>query len=104
MTDPEISGRCYSPAALRALADFCQNKDLHLISDEIYALSVYQRPNHANESFTSVLSMGQEIISPDRVHVLYGLSKVRSIPHQDPARTTEKMDRTTEPADCVWAA
>lgn len=34
-------GRTYPRETLLAYAKFCQNKDLHLVSDEIYALSVY---------------------------------------------------------------
>lgn len=48
-----------------------------MISDEIFALSVYKRPDISSETFTSVRSIALEgIIDPTRVHILYGMSKV----------------------------
>lgn len=65
-------GRCYPKATLDRLIDFCAFEDMHLISDEIYVLSVF---NPAAKS-TSVLACGKdEPEHHDRVHVLYGLSK-----------------------------
>lgn len=72
------TGRCYTPEALQGLMRLCEERDIHLVSDEIYALSVYQREGRECEKFTSVLAMQKdEMISPERLHVLYGLSKVR---------------------------
>ncbi|ETN36998.1 uncharacterized protein HMPREF1541_07986 [Cyphellophora europaea CBS 101466] len=69
-------GRCYSRQALAALMHFCRRRALHLISDEIYALSVYEVPGRANEHFTSVLAIDHAgLVDSRRVHVLYGLSK-----------------------------
>ena len=58
----------------------CQRHQIHLISDEIYALSVWTNPEHPDAvGFTSVLSVPTEgIIDPSLVHVLWGMSKVRS--------------------------
>ena len=56
----------------------CQRHKIHLISDEIYALSVWQNPEvpHA-VTFKSVLSIDPTgIIDPGLVHVLWGMSKV----------------------------
>jgi xeroderma pigmentosum group C-complementing protein len=57
---------------------FCQRHSIHLISDEIYALSVY-RADTLHPGFTSVLSIDStNIIDSRLVHVLYGFSKARS--------------------------
>jgi 1-aminocyclopropane-1-carboxylate synthase len=55
---------------------FCSKHSIHLISDEIYALSVYHTDN-IHPSFTSVLSIDPSgIIDRNFVHVLYGMAKV----------------------------
>ncbi|CRG88865.1 hypothetical protein PISL3812_05900 [Talaromyces islandicus] len=71
-------GRCYPPSTLRELMIFCQNNSIHLISDEVYALSVYGTDFNDEKSinFSSVLSIDCEgLIDPDRLHVFYGMSK-----------------------------
>jgi aspartate/methionine/tyrosine aminotransferase len=59
-------------------ASFCGKNDLHFISDEIYAFSVF--PNSAIPTptpFTSILALDLvDVINPLRMHVLYGASKV----------------------------
>lgn len=70
-------GRCYPRDTLIELLRFCSSKGIHLISDEIYALSVYQREDRPHEEFTSVRSSDYTgIIDQSQVHVLYGMSKV----------------------------
>ncbi|KAJ5496868.1 1-aminocyclopropane-1-carboxylate synthase 6 [Penicillium fimorum] len=68
-------GRCYSRETLQAVLLFCQKYQIHLISDEIYALSVYG--NHDSDGFVSILSIDPIPlgVSPALIHVLYGLSK-----------------------------
>ena len=58
---------------------FCQRHMIHLISDEIYALSVWQNPEVPDAvTFESVLSIDTTgIIDLELVHVLWGMSKVR---------------------------
>lgn len=71
-------GRCYPRKTLIMLLHLCASKGIHLISDEIYALSVYNRSDRLSEDFTSVRSIDfTGIINPDQVHVLYGMSKVK---------------------------
>lgn len=55
----------------------CQRYHIHLISDEIYALSVWDNPEHPGAvKFTSVLAIDVTgVIDPSLVHVLWGLSK-----------------------------
>jgi aspartate/methionine/tyrosine aminotransferase len=58
---------------------FCQKNSIHLISDEVYALSVYDTDSDDKKSikFSSALSIDHEgLIDPDRLHVFYGMSKV----------------------------
>ncbi|KAL2841748.1 acc synthase [Aspergillus pseudoustus] len=66
-------GRCYPRETLEALLRFCQRYQIHLISDEVYALSVYDD----SACFNSALSMDLADIGvdPALVHVLYGMSK-----------------------------
>ena len=71
-------GRCYPPATLKILMHFCETNGLHFISDEVYALSVYETREAGSRPFCSVLSMDTAgLIAADRLHVLYGMSKVR---------------------------
>jgi 1-aminocyclopropane-1-carboxylate synthase len=70
-------GRCYPRETLEALMALCENYAIHLIVDEIYALSVF--PNaHAPSAapFVSALAIPTAgLISPARLHTLWGLSK-----------------------------
>jgi aspartate/methionine/tyrosine aminotransferase len=71
-----------------ALLQYCEEADLHFISDEIYALSTFGHINpdtagfgHSYESptsqFVSVLSKDLDKlgVSGSRVHMLYSISK-----------------------------
>ena len=71
------TGRCYPRETLVALMRFCQRNGLHFISDEVYALSVFDNPDAPDAvPFTSALSINpSDIIDPNFVHVIYGLSK-----------------------------
>ncbi|KAJ5472956.1 hypothetical protein N7530_006957 [Penicillium desertorum] len=72
-------GRCYSREVLVKLMRLCQKYQVHFISDEIYALSVFE--NTVDEhpppvKFESALSIDLTgIIDPRLVHVLWGMSK-----------------------------
>lgn len=72
-------GQCYPSGTLIQLLSFCMWNGIHLISDEIYALSTCPRSDRESEKFTSVLSVdfGGIAADPQLVHVLYGMSKVR---------------------------
>jgi aspartate/methionine/tyrosine aminotransferase len=64
-------GRCYPRHVLEALVALCDKYQMHVLSDEIYALSVWCVP-----AFTSVLSLPLEnLINPALVHILWGVSK-----------------------------
>ncbi|OBT68851.1 hypothetical protein VE03_02044 [Pseudogymnoascus sp. 23342-1-I1] len=70
------SGRCYPKSSLIALMKFCAQNNLHLISDEIYALTVFETDDPSSAPFTSVLEIDTAGIIDSRfVHVEYGFSK-----------------------------
>lgn len=56
----------------------CQKYQIHLVSDEIYALSVWDNPEARDAPpFTSVLSIDTTgIVDPSLVHAMWGMSKV----------------------------
>ena len=70
-------GRCYKQETPVALLKLCQKYNIHFVSDEIYALSTYSAPEaNGAVAFESVLSFDtSEYISPELLHVLYGMSK-----------------------------
>ena len=59
----------------------CQKYQIHLVSDEIYGLSVWENKDAPKAvPFTSVLSIDPAgIIDPSLVHVIWGMSKVRAL-------------------------
>ncbi|EXA00359.1 hypothetical protein FOWG_00617 [Fusarium oxysporum f. sp. lycopersici MN25] len=68
-------GRCYHKSTLISIMQFCQEYRLHLLSDEIYACSVFDTDEPA-VPFTSILSIDPTgLIDPELLHVTYGLSK-----------------------------
>ncbi|KZT57992.1 PLP-dependent transferase [Calocera cornea HHB12733] len=72
-------GACYPRSTILAYASFCQRHNLHLISDEVYAYSVFSTADNQDpEPFVSVFSIDflkEARCDPARVHVLYGMSK-----------------------------
>ncbi|PSN61178.1 putative 1-aminocyclopropane-1-carboxylate synthase [Corynespora cassiicola Philippines] len=72
-----LGSRCYTREVLEAYMQFCQKHNLHLITDEIYALSTWKNPDAPDApGFTSVLSINTDcLIDPSLVHVLWGMSK-----------------------------
>ena len=73
-----LTGQCYSSELVKLYMTFCQERQIHFISDEIYALSVWEEPSVAHHTpFTSALSIDMtDLIDPALVHVLWGMSKV----------------------------
>lgn len=69
-------GRCYPREALIGFMRLCEKFKVHLIVDEVYALSVYEVPDPKAIEFMSVLSLDTEkYISSKYLHLLYGMSK-----------------------------
>ncbi|KAI8908138.1 pyridoxal phosphate-dependent transferase [Powellomyces hirtus] len=63
-------GRALSPSTLLPLLQWAKRRNLHVISDEIYALSTFSESN----PFVSVLSM-PDLPDPDHTHVVWSFSK-----------------------------
>ncbi|EAA65386.1 hypothetical protein AN0744.2 [Aspergillus nidulans FGSC A4] len=67
------------PETIEEFILFCAAHRLHLISDEIYAHSVFKNPALPNATpFVSILSLNlvnSHTIDPTMIHVLYGASK-----------------------------
>ncbi|CAI7819310.1 unnamed protein product, partial [Closterium sp. NIES-54] len=62
-------GRTFSDATLLKVLEFCRKNRLHVISDEIYAGSVYNE-----DGFTSLLHLAEPQDYPF-LHIVYGPSK-----------------------------
>ncbi|CAD0088506.1 unnamed protein product [Aureobasidium vineae] len=68
-------GRCYPVSTIIALMQFCDKYGLHLLADEVYALSVFDSSS-PHVPFHSVLSIDSSAhLSPNHLHVLYSMSK-----------------------------
>lgn len=69
-------GRCYSATTLASLSRFCRSNGMHLVTDEVYAMSQYSSGPGALDQFTSVLSILEEWPgSLSHLHCLCSLSK-----------------------------
>jgi aspartate/methionine/tyrosine aminotransferase len=76
MTNPHNPfGQCYPREVLLECMRFCQEHGLHYISDEIFALSVFETPDSKGNPFVSALSLMDEAIDSSRVHVVWSASK-----------------------------
>ena len=72
-------GRCYSRETITGIMQLCQKHRVHLLSDEIYALSVWKNNEDSSPpptEFVSALSVESTgIIDPSLIHILWGMSK-----------------------------
>ncbi|WVQ76353.1 hypothetical protein IAR50_006018 [Cryptococcus sp. DSM 104548] len=118
-------GRPYPRDTLLAYAKLCEEKDLHLVSDEIYGMSVYENKKYPDAvPFTSFLCLDFEKELPGstfekaRLHVVYGMSKDfcangfrigALITPNNPnlIRTmanTSMLMKLSSPADVIWSS
>lgn len=82
--------RCYPADVVRGCMRFCQERNLHFVSDEVYAMSEHKGEEEVGEGFVSALGirdvigeadrdmkepLGRELIDPSRVHIIWSLSK-----------------------------
>ncbi|KAJ5107491.1 hypothetical protein N7456_004166 [Penicillium angulare] len=72
-------GQCYPKEVIEACITFCARRNLHLVSDEVYALSQFPSPDFPGGSvpFTSILSLDLAKLGADssRVHMIWSISK-----------------------------
>ncbi|RMZ66210.1 aminotransferase -like [Pyrenophora seminiperda CCB06] len=71
-------GLCYPKALLESCLKFCTKHDIHFISDEVYALSIFPSPDLPRpQPFVSALALNLKEIGVDssRVHVVWSTSK-----------------------------
>ncbi|KAH7396693.1 pyridoxal phosphate-dependent transferase [Phaeosphaeria sp. MPI-PUGE-AT-0046c] len=75
--------RCYPKKVLLEVMEFCQEHGLHLIVDEIYALTDLNSKVKGAAPFVSALSLTEPLvpegavkIDPSRVHVVWSASKL----------------------------
>ena len=71
-------GRFYSKEPLQECLLFCQRHNLHLVSDEVFALSEFGCSDlKGSRSFVSALSLDASSLGcdPDRIHVIWSMSK-----------------------------
>ncbi|KAF2460669.1 pyridoxal phosphate-dependent transferase [Lineolata rhizophorae] len=71
-------GRCYPRETIIGLMKLCAKYSVHLLSDEIYALSVFpvDESNGKTEAFESVLSFDTTpYLDSNYLHAVYGMSK-----------------------------
>ncbi|KAI0517010.1 1-aminocyclopropane-1-carboxylate synthase 7 [Xylaria bambusicola] len=71
-------GTCYPEEVLKSIIRFCHEKKIHLISDEIYAMSGFENPDHPDPvPFVSLLQIDVKGMGCDlsRMHAVWSTSK-----------------------------
>lgn len=81
-------GICYPPRVVQECIDWCREREVHLISDEIYAGSVYRKERTIGEekgqpTFVSAMALGSSTSDASHnglglgsyIHLVYALSK-----------------------------
>ena len=91
--------RCYPRATIIELMRLCQRYQMHLLSDEIYALTTFSNSDFKYPvQFTSLLSIEKDdIIDPSLCHVIHGMSKVCSEINFTDTRTSVPMEYVARP-------
>lgn len=72
-------GRCYTEDMVALCAQFCQKHNIHFISDEVYALSVFGEDVETGKKLTFPSALQLDLpalnVDPDRVHIIWSTSK-----------------------------
>ncbi len=71
-------GQCYPQELLEGCLKFCQKQGIHLISDEVYALTSFPCAELSEPvPFVSVLSLDARALGCDlsRIHTIWSISK-----------------------------
>jgi aspartate/methionine/tyrosine aminotransferase len=70
------TGEVYNQSVVEELIDWCYNNQIHFISDEVYALSIFNPHDHSKNSFVSAGKIMLEKYGRcDFVHIVYSFSK-----------------------------
>ncbi len=70
-------GRCYTREELEMVGSFCKEKSIHLIVDEIYACSVFEKGAFTSfvEVYEENLRQGRELMPLNNMHFVWSMSK-----------------------------
>jgi aspartate/methionine/tyrosine aminotransferase len=72
-------GRCYPLSVIEGYARLCEKYNIHLLSDELYALSAFPNPDGLPSSPPVISPLSLDSVSlgvnHSRIHILYGVSK-----------------------------
>ena len=71
-------GMNYPKQVLEACLQFCQSRNLHFISDEVFALSVVKCADQSHAiPFCSALALDPQALkcNPSRIHIIWSMSK-----------------------------
>ncbi|OAT04900.1 SirI protein [Blastomyces gilchristii SLH14081] len=79
LTNPHnLFGQCYPQEVLEACLKFCQRREIHMVSDEVYAMTTFSCAEISDPTpFISVLSLDAGALQCDRsrIHMIWGTSK-----------------------------
>lgn len=71
-------GQCYPKSVIEECIKFCQSRNIHFVSDEVYGMSGFSADGFADPvPFVSALSVDTRLLDcdPSRVHVVWSTSK-----------------------------
>jgi len=75
VTNPQNpSGRLFKKEELRQALAWTREKNMHFVSDEVYAMTANHTKVDGEEAFTSMLDLCEGELG-DKVHIVYGFSK-----------------------------
>ncbi|KKZ61641.1 hypothetical protein EMCG_03826 [[Emmonsia] crescens] len=79
LTNPHnLFGQCYPQEVLEACLKFCQRREIHLISEEVYGMTTFSCAEISDPApFISALSLDASALRCDRsrIHTIWGIGK-----------------------------